>query len=670
MCLFRFCSSRRKLRCSLLAAILLSGTSTTVCSAQSLQFHPSSPVNTALPPLYVLTADLNNDGFADLLIVSKESQEVPSSLNVFLGNGDGTFKPGTSYSLGIAGSSTPGLPLLGQIRITGPNLWDVIIPMTGASSVNVLLGNGDGTFQAATNYATNPAPTAVALGQFSFATLADLVVASEGSSSGSNSGSSVSVLPGHSDGTLGSPIVTPFAEAQPSSVVWADFNEDFNLDVALGSATGISILLSMAEGIFQLGADYPLSSPVKALVVADFNNDSHPDLVAVHGNAVSVLLGVGDGTFQPPTDFNVGNGANAIVVLDFNGDGKLDLVVSNFADNTFCILPGNGDGTFQQPMTFSSPGLGPTSIQSTDFNNDGAPDIAIVTSSGATTGTPGSSYILLNSRGVRGTLSPSINPVELGAPVTFTAKLTPTFPGLPAPSGQVTFYFDFVPIGNAPLESTGTAQITTSMGFTLPNTIRASYLGDENYNGLGLPSFVEGIVDLSVEQISPSSVTVAAGDTAHFTFLVRLTGSFDSPINFSCTGAPLNSTCSIAPNSLPLGTSSGTVTVSVLTSGSHVANADGISHMDRIFLSGLGAFASLVALMVAYSPSSQRTRPRCSWIILTAAALVATSSCSCGGGGPSGGLVTPAGTYTLTFTTTSATANIKQSQPLSLTVTN
>jgi len=668
--LFRLCFSRRKLRNSFLALSFVSGAS--VCSAQSLQFHPASPVNTSLPPLYVLTADLNNDGFQDLLVVTNESQGLPSSLNVFLGNGDGTFKPGTSYVLGTAGSSSPGPPLLGQIRLTGPNLWDVIIPMTAANSVNVLLGNGDGTFQAAKSYPTNPAPTAVALGQFNFDTLADLVVTSEGASSGSSSGSSVSVLPGHSDGTFGAPLVTSITEAQPSSVVWADFNKDFNLDVAVGSANGIRILLSTAEGVFQTGANYPLSSPVKALLVADFNNDSSPDLVAIHGNAVSVLLGVGDGTFQGPTDFNVGNGANAAVVLDFNGDGKLDLVVSNNADNTFCILLGNGDGTFQPPMTFSSPGLGPTSIQSAGFNNDGAPDIAIATSSGATAGTPGSTYILLNSRGVRGTMSPSLNPVELGAPVTFTANLTPTFPGLPTPTGQVAFYFDSFLIGNSIVDATGSAQITTNMGFTLPNTIRASYSGDKNYDGVGLPPFVEGIVDLNVTQVSPSPVTVAAGDTANFTLSVALQGTFNSPINFSCSGAPPNSSCSISPSSVPAGTNSTTtVTLSVRTSGPHMANADGISHTDQILRSGLVGLGSLVVLMLACFAASPRAIPRCSWGML-AATLLATCLGGCGGGSgaPPQGTVTPAGTYTLTFTANSATANITQSQQLKLTVTN
>jgi hypothetical protein len=373
-----------------------------------------------------------------------------------------------------------------------------MVPMTAANGVNVLLGKGDGTFQSPTNYPTNPAPKAAALGQFNFDTLQDLVVASAGPPSGSNPASSVSVLPGHSDGTFGSPIVTPLADTQPSSIVWADFNKDFNLDVAVGTATGIAVLLSTAEGIFQPETDYALSSPVKALAVADFNNDHNPDLAAVHANVVSILLGKGDGTFQTPTNLTVGNGANAVVVVDFNGDGKLDLVVSNNTDSTFSILLGNGDGSFQAAQTFPTPGLGPSSIQVADFNNDGAPDVAVTTTSGATASTPGSTYILLNSRGTQATLSPSLNPVQVGAPVTFTAKLSPTFPGLPTPTGEVSFYFDVFLIGTTTLDASGVAQITTGMGLTLPNDIRATYLGDKNYNPRGLPSFTENLVDLNV----------------------------------------------------------------------------------------------------------------------------------------------------------------------------
>jgi hypothetical protein len=268
-------------------------------------------------------------------------------------------------------------------------------------------------------------------------------------------------------------------------------------------------------------------------------------------------------------------------------------------------------------------------------------------------------------------MSPSLNPVEEEAPVTFTAKLSPSFPGLPTPTGQVTFYFDVFPIGNAVVDATGTAQITTNMGFTLPNTIRASYSGDKNYDAVGLPPFVEGIVDLSIAQVSPASVTVAAGDTAHFTFSVMLQGTFDSAINFGCSGAPPNSSCSISPSSLPVGTNSTTVTVSVRTSGPHMANADGPSHMDRILLSGLEGLATLVVLVVAYSAAYQRVVPRYPWRML-AATLLATCLCGCGGGSgvPPGGTFTPAGTYTLTFTASSATANITQSQPLTLTVTD
>jgi len=658
MSLFRFFPSRNILRSSLLAATLLIVPG--VSSGQSLQFNTSTTVNTAHPPLYALAADINNDGFQDLVIVTSESNDAPSSADVFLGKGDGTFKPGASYVLGLAGSSSPGFPVLGQTRSTDTILWDLIVPMKAANSVNVLLGNVDGTFQTPTNYATNPTPVAVALRPLNSAMRHDLAVAS-GPSSGSTSGSSFSVFAGNGDGTFGSPVSTPFPEAQPSSTVWVSDSE-----MAIGSASGVSFSVFSPEGVLQPGVEYALSSPVKALASAHLNSVGPPYLAAVHDNVVSVFSL--NGGLQSPTDYNVGKGTNAILILDLNGDDKLDLVVSNDADNTLSTLLGNGDGSFQPAMTFPTPGLGPISIQSADFNNDGAPDIAVVTTSGATAGTPGGTYVLFNSRGVRGTMSPSVNPLNLTDLVTFTAKLSSSFPGLPIPTGQVTFYFDFDPIGPpVSLDATGTAQITTGMGLTLPNLIRATYSGDKNYNSVELPPFVEGVVDLSVSEPSPASATVAAGETAKFTIPNIFVTNIQGPVDFSCSGAPPNSTCSVSPDSLPSGGSNPPpVAVSIKTNGPHGGNAVRVLRIDGTPPLGPGILAGIVVLTVAVFSAFRRVKPRHSWI-MAAAAVFAVSLCSCGGG--SGGPATPAGTYTITFTAKATTVNVAQSQNFILTVT-
>ena len=157
------------------------------------------------------------------------------------------------------------------------------------STVGILLGNGDGTFQPAQTFAVGPAPLALAV---------------------------------------------------------ADFNGDGHLDIAAADSTGISILLGNGDGTFQPAQTY--AAQEGSLVVADFNGDGHVDIATSGG---SILLGNGDGTFQAAQTFASSPGYS-LAVGDFNGDGVPDIAFTFVAptagyQGTLAILLGNGDGTFQ-----------------------------------------------------------------------------------------------------------------------------------------------------------------------------------------------------------------------------------------------------------------------------------------------------------------------------------
>jgi Bacterial Ig-like domain (group 3)/FG-GAP-like repeat len=116
-----------------------------------------------------------------------------------------------------------------------------------------------------------------------------------------------------------------------------------------------------------------------AITVGDFNGDGKLDLTMVNDDdngMIAILLGNGDGTFQPPITYSTGIDPVSVAANDFNGDGKLDLAVANSNSNNVAILLGNGDGTFQVPIVAAT-GIGPSSIAVGDFNADGQLDLAI-----------------------------------------------------------------------------------------------------------------------------------------------------------------------------------------------------------------------------------------------------------------------------------------------------
>jgi len=138
---------------------------------------------------------------------------------------------------------------------------------------------------------------------------------------------------------------------------------------------------------------------LESIAVADLNGDGHPDIVVANlcdsqwdcGDIkfaigkVGVLLGNGDGTFQPAVSYSSG-GYNSwsVAVADVNGDGHLDLIVANNCDTSDCnygsvsILLGNGDGTFQPPVSYNT-GENAYSVAVGDLRGNGTLDIVAAT---------------------------------------------------------------------------------------------------------------------------------------------------------------------------------------------------------------------------------------------------------------------------------------------------
>ena len=155
-----------------------------------------------------------------------------------------------------------------------------------ASKVSVLLGNGDGSFQAAVLYAVGSAPVAVATGDFDGDNVLDLAVAN-------HSSDSVSILLGRGDGTFGT-ARNYAAGSEPFSVTAADLNGDGRLDLAIASGAGASILVGNGDGTFDTAVGSLTGTGPHAVAAADFSRDGKPDLAVANATAstVSILLNV------------------------------------------------------------------------------------------------------------------------------------------------------------------------------------------------------------------------------------------------------------------------------------------------------------------------------------------------------------------------------------------
>jgi hypothetical protein len=165
-----------------------------------------------------------------------------------------------------------------------------------------------------------------------------------------------------------------------------DFNDDGKLDL-IGfdfANQEVAFFAGNGDGTFQTPSIfYAVGSDTGGGGAADLNGDGILDLVTIQGdptNTYTVLVGNGDGTFNSQVPVPVGNPiqSSQLTIADMNGDGKLDLVLSSiFSSATTLVLPGNGDGTFQTPVEVPYNSGGSAAA---DFNNDGKLDLALPSS--------------------------------------------------------------------------------------------------------------------------------------------------------------------------------------------------------------------------------------------------------------------------------------------------
>jgi hypothetical protein len=168
------------------------------------------------------------------------------------------------------------------------------------------------------------------------------------------------------------------------------------------------------------------------------------------------------------------------------------------------------------------------------------------------------------------TLMSSAPTINVGDSVTFTATVAPANGSGPDPTGTVTFVQDGNTLGTMPVQSNGTAVLTTSSLPAGTLSITAQYGGDMNYSSSTSTPITETVnqpvgTSPTTIDLSPSSTTPAA----------------NAPVTFTAT---------VSPTTPGGGTPTGTVTFFIDgTSAGQTALVNGVAQMSLKF--GVGSHA-------------------------------------------------------------------------------
>ena len=324
---------------------------------------------TGANPNSVAIGDVNGDGKPDLVVANGQSD----SVSVLLGNGDGTFQAQQTFATG----NGPFSVAVGDVN--GDGKPDLVVANATDNTVSVLLGNGNGTFQTQQTFATGYAPISVAVSDVNGDGKPDIVVANQDSNT-------VSVLLGNGTGTFQAQ-QTFAVGGFPSSVAVADVNGDGKPDIVVSNRyrNSVSVLLGNGDGTFQTQQTFDTGNRPFSVAVGDVNGDGKPDLVVANfdGNTVSVLLGNGNGSFQTQQTFASGIDPVAVALADVNGDGKTDLIAANEYSKTVSVLLGNGNGTFQTQQLFAT-AVDPIALAVSDVNGDDKLDLVVANAGSGT----------------------------------------------------------------------------------------------------------------------------------------------------------------------------------------------------------------------------------------------------------------------------------------------
>lgn len=322
------------------------------------------------------SGDFNEDGIPDVVLLGEREA------TAYVLFGDGVITLGGS--MGVVPTSYASLSNRGGARqlvvadVNGDGHLDILFGGYYDHGVVVLLGQGNGHFTLAPLAGQAGSIGGLAVADFNGDGKMDLAYSD-------NDGDSVAVALGNGDGSFQPSTTILSGIASVSTLQSGDFDGDGRADLWVQSLTKVVMLKGHGNGQFETAFRYPQGawSLITATAVGDFNGDGRPDLVlegaidpgsGVTEPCLEVLFVRADGSLASGGCHSVsGSGARRLIAADFNGDGDPDVAMITTVGG-LQFLSGRGDGSFSEARTLaqSSLALAATAL---DINSDGKTDL-------------------------------------------------------------------------------------------------------------------------------------------------------------------------------------------------------------------------------------------------------------------------------------------------------
>ena len=329
-------------------------------------FQPAHTIGGVRAPWVFEIEDLDRDGHLDLVVA-----DLPDSVSLFYGRGDGTFDaPGVlSAGFGVA---------FVAVGDWNRDFQRDILVANKVPGLSMLRGRGGRQFNSASTFSMIQSYHVINV-DYNRDSNEDVVAI--------RSNGIISSIRGAGNGAFAAPIDSMLAGA--SLVTLGDLNRDAKLDAMVAyhgnGSGGFAVMLGDGAGNFSPPVNNIQTTEQIGLPrLWDVNGDDLLDFITTEPgtNGLAIREGKGDGTFEMKRLITSVDPCSPLALTDVNGDQLPDIIGIGMTSSAqmraqLVVFVGDGKGNFMMSRAFTIEGALPGFAAVADLNKDSRPDVVL-----------------------------------------------------------------------------------------------------------------------------------------------------------------------------------------------------------------------------------------------------------------------------------------------------